>query len=298
MDTQTPLIHFVDDYAIRRDVCRDYRDQLAWCTAAFSRHLGRTATLGDLIPHSINSFLAVMKSDNLAGETRKSRRRMLLSLAADASRLRIIEPVHRDLVARVKAPRHIPDGISYDEARRVVQSIRRPSCPEHGRWLRYCYRSIGATRRQWWLAYLLASWDTGAPADLRTLRTVDVRSDGHVYTLRHKTGKPLHWHLSEATMTAINELIAAHRRDTVFPLPGRLDSFRREARHIITVIAGLQGKTLGGFRSGAGTDAELTHGAGAGSQLLGNTPQIFHQHYAIPEILQRDVKGPRPLQLS
>lgn len=285
---------YVKAYALRNEVGKGYQAQLKWCVAAFSKHLGRPALLSDLIPDRINEWLYALREEDYSAETRRARRRMLLALAADAARARLIEPLNRDLIAKVRATPKLPDGLTWEEARHVIRTIEKAT-GKHARWLYYAYRNSGITRANWWTAYLSASWDTGAPADVRLLRFSDIRPDGRVFLLRGKTGKPLRWQLSECTRDAI-EVIREPVRELVFPLPGNLNLFRRDAAKILQEICGLRGKTLGGFRSGAGTDAELVHGRGAGSELLGNTPAVFSRHYEIAPVLDRPVPTPRPLK--
>lgn len=286
------LADFVADYTIRQDTTQGYANQLRWMVAAFERHLGRPAEMADLTSSTINAWLASLR-DSVSPDTRSSRRRMLLSLSGDAARLGLIPPINRDMIARVKVRPSQPDGLTWEEARHVLQSINIRGGP-HERWLRFTYRETGITRRGWWRAYLAACWDTGAPADLRILKWADIQEGGRVYLLRSKTGKPLRWALSDYTVYALDQ-IKEPARDLVFPLPGNMRLFRREAHKILCTIAGLANKSLGGFRSGAGTDAELRHGQGAGSQLLGNTPAVFARHYEVASVIQRDVLAPKPL---
>lgn len=287
------LKEFAVDYAVRRDVSDGYSKQLVWCVGAFDRYLGRDSLLSDLTAETINAFLADQKKRGLSADTRKSRKRMLMTMATDAADLRLIEPVQRERVAKVKTTPTIPDGLSWEEANTVIRAVMHRGGP-HERWLRYRYKSIPIRRRDWWSAYLRCCWDTGAPADVRTLEFSEIREGGRVYKLRSKTGKLLAWQLSTGTLKAI-EAISEPERVLVFQLPGRLELFRREAKHIIQEIAGLDGKTLGGFRSGAGSDAEFLHGPGAGCSLLGNTPEVFRRHYEIPELASREPKAPRPI---
>lgn len=288
-----PLASFTEDYIVRADCSARYADQLRWCVRGFGSYLGRDPVLSDLSAESINRWLGSMKTAGLAAETRRSRRRMLLTLSTDAARQRLIQPIPRELVARVKAHPTLPTGLSYVQARTVVEKLTHPDKP-HRRWLNYTYRSTGICRGDYWRAFILASWDTGAPADLRDLRWSEIQPDGRVFRLRGKTQKPLAWVLSPATLSALEE-IRSPEREFVFPLSGRLEVFRRDAKYVIQVVAGIPDRTLGDFRSGAGTDAELTHGTGAGSKLLGNTPAVFDKHYAVRHLLPVAEVAPRPL---
>jgi hypothetical protein len=287
------LNDFRKDYVLRTDVGDGYADQLRWVVRGFEAHLQRAASVSDLSHEQINSYLAHLRKAGYAGETRRSRRRMLLTLASDAARLRLIEPTNRDMVARVKVVPKMPDGLTWEQARHVIICLN-SKATKHNKWLSFRYRKTGLVRRDFWRAYLSAAWDTGAPADLRALRWDELQADGRVFRLRHKTGKTLHWALSTYTMEAIARL-ATPERELVFPLSGGLNLFRRDVRKILVEIAGLENETLGGFRSGAGTDAEMHHGRGAGCQLLGNTPEVFVKHYEIPELIRRPALAPRPL---
>ena len=286
------LHSFAEFYCLQHDASTNYTNQVRWCVDAFAKYLGREPLLDDLSPETINRWLFQMKADGLATDTRRSRRRMILMLASEAARQRRMEPLSRDLVARIKTQPRMVDGFSYEEAQKLIDRLLHPPM-RHRRWLDFVYRHTGIHRGDYWLAYILATWDTGAPADLRLLRFSDIRPDGTVDTLRKKTGKPLQWQLSPATMQAIAE-IREPARDLVFPLPGRIEVFRRDAKYVIQHIGGIQ-RSLGQLRRGAGTDAEIVHGEGAGCKLLGNTQAVFAKHYAIRRLMPRSAVAPRPL---
>jgi hypothetical protein len=284
---------FAAEYSRRNDVSSAYAQQLRWAVQALARYLNRPATISDLTSEQINQWLYKLREQAYSPETRRGRRRMLLTLAADAARQGLLAPVNRDMIAKVRSTPKLPDGLTWLEARRVIDALTLVGT-RHERWLRYRYRSTGISRRDWWTAYLAACWDTGAPADLRLLTFDEISPSGLVSRLRAKTGKLLRWQLSPFALEAIGRIHSPRR--LVFPLAGGIGLFRSEARKILHAIAGLPAeKSLGGFRSGAGTDAELRHGSGAGCQLLGNTPAVFQRHYEIQPVLQRPVMSPRPL---
>lgn len=285
------LLSFTSEYAIRQDVSAGHAEQLRITVRQFGMRLGREAQLTDLTVAAINGYLGQLR-EGFAAETRRSRRRILLTLADDAARLGLIAPINRAMIAKVKARPALPCGLTWEEARGVLTAVNHLGGPQE-RWLRFKYRKTGITRRAWWRAYLASCWDTGAPADLRQLRWDEIREGGFVWKLRGKTAKPLRWQLSEYALLAI-EQIREPVRELVFPLPGTLGLFRREAKFILETVAGLKGQTLGGYRSGAGSDAELRHGRGAGSALLGNSPAVFARYYALP-VVGGDVQAPKPL---
>lgn len=284
---------FTEMYALQQDLADGSAAQLRWCVAAFTHHLGHEAELTDLTPDTINRWLQAMKTLGTSATTRASRRRMLLTLATAAARQHRLAPIERELVARVKVVRQFPEGLSRTEAQKAITSLSSPP-PKWSGWLQFAYRKLGITRAAWWRAYLLATWDSGAPADCRQLKWSDIQPNGTAYVLRGKTGKPLAWKFSPATLQAI-EAIRQPERELIFQLPGSMTLFRKEAATILQQIAGLKGRSLGGLRSGAGTDAELLHGEGSGHKLLGNTPATFERHYKISRLLPAIPLAPRPL---
>lgn len=291
MTETTTVREFIRAYAAKQDVSNGYRAQLIFAINSFAKFLNREPLLCDLTELNINEWLLALKEQGLAADTRKSRRRNIRTLASDAARCGLIKPVNPDMLVRIKSLPTLPDGLSREEARRIVVSVMNANKTKDIRWLSHRY-STGLSRRQFWLPYLLACWDTAAPADLRHLRWRDIEPDGFVSTIRHKTGKPLQWQLSDATMRAIRE-ISEPARDLVFPLWGGINVFRVDARHIITKIAGLKHRSLGDFRSGAGTDVEGC--TGNGHQLLGNSRNVFEKHYKIDRLMPRKAVAPRPL---
>lgn len=289
------LVDYVADYCLRRDSSQVHEQQLQVCARLFSEFLGRDASLSDINEQSLNGWLAKMREDGLAAATRRNRRTMLLSLNSQAVVDGLAEPIARGRVAQVKVRPRVVEGFSYEEAQQVIERIRRPTQREHGRWLARHHHRTCLPRRSYWLSYLLACWDSAAPKDLRELRWQDVHEGGIVTTLRTKTGEQLLWKFSEATLEAMEPMrLFAH--ELIWPIWSNMSGFRHEARYVIQEIGGATGKSLGGFRAGAGTDVARQYGVAAGAEYLGHTnSRTFERHYLIRRLMADNQRRPRPL---
>jgi site-specific recombinase XerD len=272
------LASFVRQYAAGRDVSDRYVDQLRWFVSAWEHAEGRTLTLDDLNLDAINRHLRSTR-ERLSPETRKSRRRMALTLwQAAADELLLPEPPRRKVMA-IRVPDKLQHAWTLDQVRLLLRATDR---------LRGFYQG-GLRRREYWRSYVLAAWDTGLRGcDLRRVEFASIQPTGQIVLIQHKTGRRHEVRLSATALAAVQEH-AQPARKLVWPLWGRLERWRREAQALVRK-AGLTG-SIGQLRHSSGTAVELAN-PGHGHEFLGNTRAVFERHYLDRTLLPSE--RPRP----
>jgi integrase len=194
---------------------------------------------------------------------------MFLTLADAAFEDGLCPAIRRRKVMRVALPERIPLAWTVDQAKRLLAACDR---------LTGHHAATGIRRRDYWRSFVLAAWDTGLRGcDLRRLR-VDVvvgAPGGRLVHVQHKTKKKVAVTMRSETIQAIHQTIPPER-ELVWPLWGRLELFRREARRLVR-FGGLPG-SLKCLRSGSGTAVER-ESRGRGHEHLGNTRKVFEASY-------------------
>ena len=283
------LIKFSQDYVRRRDLSKGYQHQILCTVRAFGRSMSKDPTVSDLSAQSINHLIS---AKSVSDETRNNRRRMLLTLAAEAARMGLIERIDPFFVQKIKRRKKLPKGYSIDQARQIIQAIAKP--PKREKWFQFVYEN-GVRRRDWWLAYLLACWDSGAVQDMRLLTRDQIDPDGSYWFLRHKTGKVVDGRLSRPTLAAIKRIDRPRQR-LLFPRWCNCKNGKciSEEFRVIAEVSECPG-TLKYFRSGAGTNVEKNNPQ-SGHQFLANSRRVFEENYLVRSHLKgRDVISPEPL---
>lgn len=286
------LTKLVDDYCRRSDVSTGYQRQLHSAVSALRKSINRdTPTTADLNVANINKCI---EQRTLSDHTRHNRRRYLSLLAKEAVRLGYLKSFDTESVFKVRRKRTIPKGYSLAQAKAIATTILKPPTKELGDWLADDYQ-IGVNRQAWWLAFVLASWDTGHVSDMRLLLKSELDFEGRVTRLRHKTGKLIRSQLSKAALLAIDKI----------QLPNVQEVFPRwcncVSRKCVTVefrrIAGAAkvGGSLKWFRSGSGTQVEIEN-PGQGHQHLSNSRRVFENNYLVqPLLVNQPILSPTPL---
>jgi len=259
------LNEFVDLYIASRDISDGYAEQLGCLVHAVERLEGRPIKLLELDADLVNRHLKSTR-DVLAPETRKSRRKMFLTVwqgAADAGLL--AEPPRRKIM-NITVPDKLQCAWTVDQVRQllhVCSQIRG-------------YFPNDIKRSLYWSSYVMAAWDSGLRGvDLRRLHRLAITADGACVLIQHKTGRRLRIKFRPATVQAIDATFPPDR-DFCFPLWGRLETWRRAAKKLVT-LAGVGGH-IGQLRHSSGTAVEIQY-PGHGHEHLGNTRQVFEKHY-------------------
>lgn len=271
----------------RGDLSRGYLKQLLACVSAIDKYLERESTTDDLTAETINNWIDwALSHTELVKTTINNRRRAFRTLAKAYTNQELTG------VYCVRPHNKLPDGYSWQQAKAIVDSVRR--C--QSQWLEFRYRAIGIKRRDWWYAYLLACWDSGAPTDMRLLRKSELAEDGCIWKLRQKTGKLISPQLSTEALRAIKK-ISKRKDDLVIPKWCNCVNSKciSQEFRVIRDLAGQPG-TLKWFRSGSGTNAEDEH-PDQGHIHLGNSRRVFLAAYLVRKHLtrKRPTVKPRPL---
>ena len=268
-------------YVGEREVSAAYRDGLRFCIADLERFRGDDLHVTDLRPELVNQWLAHAAKRGLSAETRKSRRRMVLTLWGYAADLDLVAGPRR--VSPVKGRDRVNSAWTATEVGQLLDA-----CDQlHG-----TYRN-GVDRRLYWSAYVRAAWDSGLRGcDLRRLERSQIRPDGTVTLVQHKTGRRIRCRLRPATVAAIDATYPPDR-PLCFATWGRLELWRREALRLVT-LSGLKGG-IGRLRHSSGTAVELEN-PGRGHEHLGNTRAVFEKHYL--DLDQTAFERPLPPELK
>lgn len=279
------LTDFVRLYASQRDVVESYVDQLTWCVRALDVAVG-PVDVGHLSTELVARALQRWRQRGLSDETRRSRRRMLMTLWKDASRRGLVPwplwppaPVTvADRPAKGWTHRQVQQLLAAAEAMPGVVSPSR----------------LPLARSLYWSSYVAAAWDTGLRGcDMRRLRLADIGEDGTVQLVQKKTGRRHIVRLQPATVRRVDRCAEAMPRPLVWPAWGRIELWRRQAAHLVK-LAGIAG-SIGHLRHSSGTDVELRH-PGLGHKHLGNTAVVFDREYFNPALGPYNRPSPTPLE--
>jgi hypothetical protein len=254
----------LERYLSAREVSASYAAQLRHALAMLERFHGSDLDLSDLHPELLNAWLTDAAKRGLSDETRRSRRRMALTLWRDAADLGLVAPPRR--VMRVSQRDRINTAWNLEDMTRLLSA-----CDQLTK-----FYSHGISKRLYWRSYIMTAWDSGLRGcDLRRLMRTGIRTDGCVTIIQHKTGRRLRCRLRPETVTAINATFPP-ARELCFPMWGRLEAWRREAARLLR-LSGLAG-SIGQLRHSSGTAVEHDH-PGHGHEHLGNTRAVFERHY-------------------
>lgn len=260
----TSLAEFTEHYVSNRDVSDAYAEQLRWMAARLQRSVGDIRAC-DFSLDLVNAYLRGTRAA-YSPESRKSQRRMLLTLWQAAADEGLTPDPPRRKVMRIRVPDKIQTAWTQAQVERLLDAADRLT----GEF------SHGIACRHYWRSYILAAWDSGLRGcDLRRLTRKAIDADGHCMVVQHKTGHAIRVAFRRSTLIAIDRTFPP-RRDLVWPMWGRLEAWRRAA-HRLVAAAGLRG-SIGMLRHSSGTAVELVH-RGRGHEHLGNTRQVFERHY-------------------
>ena len=273
------LIHYLEEYVSCRDLSADYIDQLRWHIKVFEKCIGRAICIEEMNADLVNAHLRRLKEKGRSSETRRGRRRSLLAIWRDAAERGLVAPPNR--IMRIGARDKTPRAWSVQE----VQQLASAACLLRGHYQnRIC-------KADYWRAYVLAGWDMGLRGcDMRRIEFAQVTRTMTI--IQHKTGKRKLLRLRPASLAAIKAIDTPARR-LVWPLWGRIECWRREAKRLVK-LAGLTG-SIGMMRHSTGTAVEIEH-PGHGHLHLGNTRAVFEANYLDLTLVQPTCPLPPPLE--
>jgi len=246
---------------------------------------GGELDVDELTHQTINDYLRWAREQNYSDDTRRNRRRMFLTLANAAADDGLVAPIRVSKVMRVTLPERTPLAYTVEQAKKLLLACE--AFDGH-------HSATGVRRRDFWRSYILAAWDTGLRGcDLRRLRVDHVLGapEARIVHVQQKTRKRVAITFRPETIKAINRTLPPDRA-LCWPLWGRLELFRREARRLVK-IAGLPG-SLKCLRSGSGTAVEKV-APGRGHDHLGNTRRVFERNYLDETQIDADRPLPPPI---
>lgn len=263
------LRDYAEQYVRLRDGSPGYRRQLLWCVGFVEQWAGRPLSVVELSDVIIRDYVFAHRG-RLAPRTLRNRRNMLLRLLNHACD-------DETLAARPSPPR------------RSARPAIRVAAANVSTWtigeVRHLLATAGTLSKEYpshmsaslyWCSWIRAAWDSGLRGcDLRSLARHWINDRGVLTITQAKTGKRHYACFRPSTLAAIDQLWNDSRR-FVWPLFCSLSEWRKEAADLVK-LAGLSG-SIGMLRHSAGTHVELHH-PGHGPLFLGNTPDVFYQHY-------------------
>lgn len=290
------LAELVRLHASMRDVGADYVYQLNSMVRALERVLGRPVYVHDLQADTLNRALQRWKARGIAPSTRKSRRRMLLTLWHSAADRDLLPPPRRRSLAPVNEPDRLPQCWTRDQVLHLLHTAEQLEgwvSPKH---------LPGVSRRAYWSSYVAAAWDMSLRGrDMRRRSLDDViahpdphRTDACVQLVQTKSGRYHVVHVQGSTIARIRACLAESPRPLIWPAWGNtVREWRRQARQLVQ-RAGLPG-SIGWLRHSSGTDVE-NRSPGDGHRYLGNSADVFARHYFSRTTGQYRIATPTPLE--
>lgn len=211
----------------------------------------------------LNGFLSAIEGNGAAATIRKYRQDLLTLWAAAADDDLCGYP-NRRRIRKVKVQPPIPECFTIDEARLLLAAAEK----------RRGAFNNGIPKRHYWPAIIRFAWDTGLRrGDCWRWERECLQPDGTFRVIQNKTKKPIRRLLRPDTVAAIDKI----------GLPKPLEwpccewSFGFAFQRIV-VDAGLERGWFRWLRRSAGSLVEAEN-PGAGCKVLGNTDQVFRQHY-------------------
>lgn len=270
-------------YSLLRDVRPETLRQYTMAADLFERWAGRPVPLAELDEPSVSAWLRDYAAQ-AAPATVRSKKTMILALWRAAADDGLAEEPSARRVRRVRVPAQAITAWTREEVGRLLEAAaglpRRHPC--------------GLPRATWFDLAIRVAWDSGLRwGDLVALRVDAVRPDGACTVVQGKTGRPVTFRLSRATLEALAASLEACPRALVCPWPASHETFNAQVR-LLVKKAGVRAGTWKWIRRGSGSDVEAQVDGG-GHRHLGNTRAVFDRSYGDPSIIGRRTPGPREL---
>jgi len=268
---------FTQTYSLERDITDSTRKFFLLKIVQFTRWLGHHATLDDLTSHTVNRFIAHRITER-ARETARGERAVLHALwkAAFDAGLKEDRP---DRVRVVKRSLKPVEGWDSPEVSRLLAVATN---------LTGCFRGHDVERAAFWRAVILTLYDSGLRlGDLLAIDAAQLHPPSFT-VIQSKTRKPVVVTLSPSTW---EEVAAIHPKRRKKPFGDVL--CRRYFFDVFAELcdkAGLAGRTKM-LRRTSGSLVERLH-PGEGHLHLGNTRQVFDQHYHIRRLTDKPPRLP------
>jgi integrase len=204
---------------------------------------------------TFNKFVDWLKNQPIAPETKKSRRRGMLTLLAYAyDQGWCKDPLVR--TRKISVPKRTPRAWSFAQVQHLVKTIDTMQNMRPVAGVPYC---------DWWSSLVMAAWDTGLRlGDLLSLTRDAIDEDGNVRKLQSKTQREHFVSTNKATMEVIARFTAKKSKTLIWNLDYPRRKFFSEFQRIM-IAANLKG-SFKFLRRSAVTFAESQQ-PGAGQRL-------------------------------
>jgi site-specific recombinase XerD len=256
------IFRLVERYILSRDVSQMYADRLQ-CRAAKLAKFAGTEGIDRLFTEDVvNGFLSSLA---LKPVTIRCYRTDIVSLWQAAADEDLVKYPRLRRIRRPKCDALVIECYTVNEARKLLQSARKLT----GEY------PTGVQKWLYWTAAIMVAWDSGLRrGDIWNLRKSDIREDGTVRVVQHKTKQVVTARLRETTVKALS-LIPYDKALYWAGDPGYFGQhFRRIAEG-----AGVERGSFKWLRRSSASYVDLQM-PGAGTKHLGHaTPQIFTKHY-------------------
>lgn len=258
---------FLESVLLERDCTPSHAASLRYRVDVYGVHLGRLATLEDLAPDAVNSWVkSLQECGKYQPRTVKHFRDAILFLWRNAFERGDVEvPPYR--VRQIKIPQEIVRAWTIDELRQLVASVVI---------LRGCVPETAIRRVDWFRAYIYTAYCTGLRrCDLMHWARWEDVSNEILTVVQKKTGYVVSRRLTRQSLEAL-ELLPG--RDFILPWPGDRRRFY-ESFHRLVRSAGIRPGGPKLLRRTAGSIVERDR-PGSGGMFLGHRdPAMFDRHY-------------------
>jgi integrase len=283
---QTLAAYARESYSLLRDVKPETLRQYVIVAHLFERWAGGPVLLEQLDEASVSAWLRDYSAGKAPATVRAKKVQLLALWRAAADDGLAQEPSARR-VRRVRVPAQAVTAWTRGEVEQLLRTAaglkRRHRC--------------GLSRAAWWDLAIRVAWDSGLRwGDLVALRVDAVRPDGACTVVQGKTGRPISFRLSSATLDSLAASLASCPRALVCPWPSSHETFNDQSRRLVA-MAGIRPGTWRWIRRGSGSDVEAQVD-GAGHRHLGNTPTVFERSYGDASIIGRRTPQPRELLVA
>lgn len=259
------LTDYVSRYALENDITPESVEQLSLRASMLTRFSGGALCLCQLTDDLLNRWLVARQQSGLSPNTVHADRGKILALWNSATDAGLCPPPGK--IRRIKCPRKPVRAFTHEDMAKLLTVVRKL----RGN-IRVKRRDTGTPRRLYWLAFILAAYDSGLRrSDLLSVERSWVRPDdggGSLCLVQRKTGKVIYRRFRQATMQAIDELCNGRTTGPIWcGYPTRCvwcQAFRRLRKR-----AGVDGSAKWLRRSGASYTAR-EHGKEAAKQFLGH----------------------------
>ena len=254
--------------------------QIQVAVTQLERFAGRPLLPADLDEDLVRRFLADFRQSHAAATTNSRRRDVLAIWQSGFDEGWCDQPPRRKRVPTATANGDLPRAWSVEEVGRILAAAAQDRWP-----------IAGLPARDWWLSFLLVLYDSGERKGAAlSVSPRDIDYDHSCILFRRtKTGRQRWCHLHPDTLAACKRLHDP-MRPRLWPWPFTTNALDKRLKRILqrAQVWHPPGRLFRLFRVTSGTLVEQS--GGPGDKHLGNSREVFEQHYCdrrfVPDTLQ------------